>query len=223
MPDMSDDTDLGTDPGLDLAGRRRRQPLVTREKVVAVAYELLVSSGPAGLSMRKLATALHVSLPTVYTAIRSREFLVQLLQNRMFEEIAGRLAAADAATPDGDRLRLMTDAFLDWAQEHRELADFLLSEKFSVEVGERLTKPDRDSGEGVAYLVGLCRELVSNGALPAVDPMLGVAFAFAQIRAMLSLMRESALSPVPESTWRAVTVGTLVAGLHGLAGLPVPA
>ncbi len=217
MPDMRDDTELATALEVDQAGRRRRQPLVTREKVVGVAYDLLVQSGPAGLSMRKLATALHVSLPTVYTAIRSREFLVQLLQNRIFEEIAAALAAADLATPDGDRLRVMTDAFLDWAQEQRQLADFLLSENFSVEVGERLTKPDRDSGEGVAYLVGLCRELVGNGALPAVDPMLGVAFAFAQTRAMLSLMRETALSPVEDTTWRAVTVATLVAGLRGLA------
>ena len=35
--------------------KRRRPPLVTREQVVDVAYGLVVSDGPDGLSMRKLA------------------------------------------------------------------------------------------------------------------------------------------------------------------------
>jgi AcrR family transcriptional regulator len=65
------DTDGATFAGV------RRLPLVSREQVVAQAIELLVAEGTVGLSMRKLASALHVSLPTVYAAVESRNRLVQ--------------------------------------------------------------------------------------------------------------------------------------------------
>ncbi len=202
---------------VDQSARRRRPPLVTREKVVEVAYGLIVEDGPDGLSMRKLAGALHVSLPTVYTAIRSREFLVQQLQNRLFEDIAAVLAAADTATSDGDRLTVMAGTFLDWAAANPKLAEFLLSEKFSAEVAERVTRSDQHSSESVAYVIGLCRDLAQQGQLPKVNPLVGVAFAFAQTRALLSLMRESAFSSVKPDTWLGVARSTVVSGLEALA------
>jgi AcrR family transcriptional regulator len=202
---------------VDHATRRRRPPLVTREKVVEVAYGLVIEDGPEGLSMRKLAAALHVSLPTVYTAIRSREFLVQQLQNRLFEDIAATLAAADTATTEGDRLTVMAGTFLEWAAANPKLAEFLLSEEFSAEVAERVTRPDQHASEGVAYVIGLCRELAQQGQLPRVSPLVGVAFAFAQTRALLSLMRESAFSSVRSETWLRVARSTVVCGLEALA------
>jgi AcrR family transcriptional regulator len=202
---------------VDHATRRRRPPLVTREKVVEVAYGLVVDDGPDGLSMRKLAAALHVSLPTVYTAIRSREFLVQQLQNRLFEDIAAVLAAADTATTHGDRLTVMAGTFLDWAAANPQLAEFLLSEEFSAEVAERVTQPGQHASEGVAYVIGLCRELAQQGQLPKVNPLVGVAFAFAQTRALLSLMRDSAFASVRADTWLGVARSTVVCGLEALA------
>lgn len=201
--------------------KRRRPPLVTREQVVDVAYGLVVSDGPDGLSMRKLAGALHVSLPTVYTAIRSREFLVSQLQNRLFADIAAKLAADDlAAAPTGEdssaRLGALTGAFLDWAQANQQLADFLLSEQFSTEVAQRVTHPDRDSAEGVSYMVGLFREMARTGQLPQLDPVTAITFAVAQIRAVLTLMREPALSSVPLATWHDLASATMLKGLQTL-------
>lgn len=201
--------------------KRRRPPLVTREQVVEVAYGLVVTDGPEGLSMRKLAGALHVSLPTVYTAIRSREFLVGQLQNRLLEDIAATLSADDVAAEPaaGDaahRLEVLTGAFLDWARGNPQLAEFLLSEQFSTEVAQRVTHPDRNSSEGVSYMVGLFRELARGGQLPNVDPIIGVTFAVAQIRAVLSMMREPALSHVPATRWHALASATLREGLQTL-------
>lgn len=203
--------------------KRRRPPLVTREQVVDVAYGLVVSDGPDGLSMRKLAGALHVSLPTVYTAIRSREFLVSQLQNRLFADIAAKLAADDlAAGPSGTggdpsaRLGALTGAFLDWARANPQLADFLLSEEFSTEVAQRVTHPDRDSAEGVSYMVGLFREMARTGQLPKIDPITAITFAVAQIRAVLTLMREPALSSVSLQAWHELASSTLLTGLQTL-------
>lgn len=204
--------------------KRRRPPLVTREQVVDVAYGLVISDGPDGLSMRKLAGALHVSLPTVYTAIRSREFLVAQLQNRLVADIAAKLAADDlaagppapSASDSAARLGALTGAFLDWARANQQLAEFLLSEEFSTEVAQRVTHPDRDSSEGVSYMVGLFREMGRNGALPKVDPVTAVIFAVAQIRAVLTLMREPALAEVPLQQWHDLASATLLTGLQTL-------
>lgn len=202
--------------------KRRRPPLVTREQVVEVAYGLVVRDGPDGLSMRKLAGALHVSLPTVYTAIISREFLVRQLQNRLLEDIAAGLARVDAQLPTddverSDRLGVMISTFLEWAGENPKLADFLLSEEFSAEVAQRVSRPNRSSPESVAYIVGLCRELAAQGELPIVDPITGVAFTVAQLRTVLSLIREPALARFPDSRWQELARTTVVDGLRCLA------
>ena len=75
--------------------------------------------------MRRLAGALHVSLPTVYTAIDSREVLVERLLDRLLDEIATGLAldgdqhrrgpGHGPDTHDGDELRRCGLALLDWA------------------------------------------------------------------------------------------------------------
>jgi AcrR family transcriptional regulator len=56
---------------------------------VSCAVALLDEEGTSGLSMRKLAGALGVSLPTVYAAVASRKQLVQdILRLTVAEEVA---------------------------------------------------------------------------------------------------------------------------------------
>jgi AcrR family transcriptional regulator len=58
-----------------------RPRLLDHEDVVGVALDLLEAHGYHGLSMRRLAGELLVSLPTVYTAIGSRaRLLVDVIQ-----------------------------------------------------------------------------------------------------------------------------------------------
>lgn len=209
---------------VDLPARRRRPPLVTREKVVEVAYGLVVAEGPDGLSMRKLAAALHVSLPTVYTAIRSREFLVQQLQIQLFDDIAAVLAAADLSAADerpggDDRLTTMANTLLTWASENPRMAEFLLSEEFSSEVAQRVAGAGagQRADDSLSYVVGMCRDLASKGELPHVDPLVGIGFTVAQIRAVLSLQREPTFESVPSTVWLDVARATVVSGLRALA------
>ncbi|MEA3217561.1 MAG: hypothetical protein QOJ19_3717 [Acidimicrobiia bacterium] len=66
---------MALDP--DSGSRPKRPHLTSRPRVVEQAVLLLDDEGADGLSMRKLASALHVSLPTVYAAVDSRNRLVQ--------------------------------------------------------------------------------------------------------------------------------------------------
>jgi len=210
--------------------RRRRQPLVTPAQVVDVAYGLVVSDGPDGLSMRKLAGALHVSLPTVYTAIRSREHLVAQLQTRLVEDLAGRLDHDGALTGPaggGDRVELLAGAFLAWARSNPNLSAFLVAEPFSAEVAARLaragtTEPPASPGAGtpaaLGRLVGLVADLHRAGELPRLDPLVAITFAVVQVQAVLALMREPGLSALDEAGWRRLAAATLRSGLQSLGG-----
>lgn len=73
------------------AGRRRR--VATRDEAIAACVALLEEGGAEALSMRNLAARLHVSLPTVYTLVDSREHLVEEVLARQLGELSA--AAAD--------------------------------------------------------------------------------------------------------------------------------
>jgi AcrR family transcriptional regulator len=76
----------------DSATRPKRPHLTSRPRVVEQAVALLDEEGAEGLSMRKLASALHVSLPTVYAAVESRN---QLVQEVLRVGLGRELSAAD--------------------------------------------------------------------------------------------------------------------------------
>ena len=67
--------DEGEGSGEAPSGPRSGRRWSAGDQPIDAAYQLIAAEGPHGLSMRKLATALHVSLPTVYTAVDSRETL----------------------------------------------------------------------------------------------------------------------------------------------------
>lgn len=67
------------------ASRRRR--VATRDEAIAACVALLEEGGAEALSMRNLAARLHVSLPTVYTLVDSREHLVEEVLARQLEEL----------------------------------------------------------------------------------------------------------------------------------------
>lgn len=80
---------------IDLARETGRRALLTSHaEVVQASITLLEAHGPEGLTMRKLASQLNVSLPTVYAAIGSRERLLR----DILEVMAIRLLADNGLT-----------------------------------------------------------------------------------------------------------------------------
>jgi len=59
---------------------------VTRERIVAVALELLDEAGLDGLALRRLAERLGIRAPTLYWHVRDKRELIDLLAGAILEE-----------------------------------------------------------------------------------------------------------------------------------------
>lgn len=102
---------------IDLALETGRRPLLTSHaEVVQTSIALLEDHGPEGLTMRKLASQLNVSLPTVYAAIGSRERLVR----DILEVMATRFMAENQApNTTNQRPPAVLGNVLRWVAAHR--------------------------------------------------------------------------------------------------------
>jgi AcrR family transcriptional regulator len=109
------------EPDLDLGSRPKRPHLITRPQVVDRAIALLDREGTNGLSMRKLAGALGVSLPTVYAAVASRKQLVQdILRLTVAQEVA---SVGDEVGPGSIDPVVVLGRFVDAATRRSWLPD----------------------------------------------------------------------------------------------------
>ncbi|MFJ6617359.1 TetR/AcrR family transcriptional regulator C-terminal domain-containing protein [Kitasatospora sp. NPDC091335] len=64
--------------------RRREQPTLSREQIVAEAFALLDSDGIEALSMRKLAARLNAGATSLYTHVSNKDELLALVVDQVF-------------------------------------------------------------------------------------------------------------------------------------------
>lgn len=192
--------------------RRRRPPLVTRDQALRVAYELIREEGPDGLSMRKLATGLSVSLPTVYTSIQSKDHLVRDVQRQIIDEIEAAAVTAlqtASASPDGV-LRVLLASVAAWTISHPTLADFLLTTDLADEARQRLASPTR------TRLAVVVSDLRRAGHVPGGNAEALVTFAAGQLRTLVALCRDES-SAQEFGTWTDAIEASLSCGLRRLS------
>ncbi|GAA3649539.1 TetR/AcrR family transcriptional regulator C-terminal domain-containing protein [Nonomuraea antimicrobica] len=67
--------------------RRKEQPALSREQIVAAALELLDTEGIDALSMRRLGTRLNAGATSMYTHVASKEELLELVVDEVYGEI----------------------------------------------------------------------------------------------------------------------------------------
>jgi TetR/AcrR family transcriptional regulator, tetracycline repressor protein len=95
---------------------------VTRERIVAVALELLDEAGLDGLTLRRLADRLGIRAPTLYWHVRDKRELLDLLAGAILEEELAGWREPQPGQPWwewlADRARVMRTALL----AHRDSA-----------------------------------------------------------------------------------------------------
>jgi AcrR family transcriptional regulator len=92
-----------------------------RDRVLRAARDLAESEGWAAVTTRRLAAALGVTQPVLYSAYAGRQAIVDAVALRGFDDVAAALEAADA-TPLA-RMR----SYLDFAAEHPRVYEAMFS------------------------------------------------------------------------------------------------
>ncbi|MFE4514121.1 TetR/AcrR family transcriptional regulator [Kitasatospora sp. NPDC056783] len=85
---MAAKSEDGSAPGMPLPWsrpqRRREQPALSRDQIVAEALALLASDGIEALSMRKLAARLNAGATSLYTHVANKDELLALVVDEVF-------------------------------------------------------------------------------------------------------------------------------------------
>src|ERR1700755_2811951 len=75
---------------------------VTRERIVAVALELLDEAGLDGLTLRRLAERLGIRAPTLYWHVRNKRELLDLLAGAILEAALAAWREPQPGAPGGE-------------------------------------------------------------------------------------------------------------------------
>jgi AcrR family transcriptional regulator len=92
-----------------------------RAAVIEAAGEILARDGAAGLTMRRLATALGCTTTVLYTMFASKQGLIDAMHREGFERLTARMRAIPADAPPAERPRLSGLAYRDNALASPEL------------------------------------------------------------------------------------------------------
>ncbi|MFJ8232739.1 TetR/AcrR family transcriptional regulator C-terminal domain-containing protein [Streptomyces sp. NPDC094448] len=103
--------------------RRREQPALSRDQIVAEALALLDSDGIEALSMRKLGARLKAGATSMYSHVANKEELIELV----VDEVFGEIDVPEPAGPDDWRpaLERLAHSFRDAILRHPWMASVL--------------------------------------------------------------------------------------------------
>jgi AcrR family transcriptional regulator len=121
-------------------GLREENTERRRERILGAARELVAREGMSGWSMRKLASAAHVSVPTLYNLFGSKEDIRQAMCAGFFDELDRDLEEKSLDRPLEQSLAFVTEA-VDHVVDRAALTRPVLLAQEHGRGGERLTTP----------------------------------------------------------------------------------
>ena len=188
-----------------------------RDRVLAVAMDLLAEQGARGLTARALAARAGTSAPAVYELFGDKSGVVRELYFEGFRRLGVQLAALpETADPLADLWELAT-AYRRFVRNNRELAEVMFSRPFTD------FSPGPDDLAATAsvriLIVGRVRRSIEAGRLRGDETDVADVFvallqgmAFAEAAERLGTSTESV-----ERRWR-LAVGTLLNGFGAQRG-----
>jgi AcrR family transcriptional regulator len=181
-------------------------PPVLRAAILRIAGPLFAAHGPDGVSMRRIAQACGVHLPSIYHAFENKQTLYEACceaaQHRGSQAIAAAMEAAGAH--EGDRLDAFARAVCAAFEADLELRAFLLQDEWRqvawiagstplaalfdnvVPIAARVLRlPSAETRHAlrVFAVMSLARGMAANGGMSLPEPAALWAMAFASNRA----------------------------------------
>ena len=121
-------------------GKREENAERRRERILAASLDLIASDGLSGWSMRKLAQAAEVSVPTLYNLFGSKEEIRQAMCASFFTGIDRDIEEKSLDRPIEQALAFVSEA-VDHVVDNETLTRPVLLAQEHGRGGERLTTP----------------------------------------------------------------------------------
>lgn len=107
-------------------GRRSiHTPEELRELIIDATTAIVQKDGLEGLSAREIAKRVGYSPGTLYNVFENLDDLLLIIEARLLDELAVRLAATDTTGPPSERLRRLVGAYFTFTQERPKLWNLL--------------------------------------------------------------------------------------------------
>ena len=134
--------------------RKRLSAEDRRSAILDAALEVFSRRGYHGASIDEIASAAGISKALIYEHFPSKKELHVSLLERHTQEIFMRLAqTADTKEPGEVRLRNGVNAFLEWAETHRDAFRLLFRDTFEPDVADVLERLQNQATGAIAALM----------------------------------------------------------------------
>src|SRR3954447_7745684 len=134
--------------------RKRLSAEDRRAAILDSALEVFSRRGYNGASIDEIATAAGISKALIYEHFPSKKDLHVSLLERHVQDIFTRLAVtADTKDPGEVRLRNGVNAFLEWAETHRDAFRLLFRDTFEPDVAAVLDRLQNQATGAIAALM----------------------------------------------------------------------
>jgi AcrR family transcriptional regulator len=139
-----------------------------RATVLDSAGEILAAEGPAGLTMRRLASALGCTTTVLYTMFASKRGLIDVMYREGFDRLTERMRAIPTGAHPAERLRLSALAYRESALASPELYQLT----FGAAAPEHEPGPEASAAAEAALgaLIEVVQACIDAGLLRDEDP-----------------------------------------------------
>jgi AcrR family transcriptional regulator len=139
-----------------------------RAGVLDTAGGILAREGPAGLTMRRLASAVGCTTTVLYTMFASKQGLIDAMYREGFDRLTARMRAIHIDAPPEERLRLSAIAYRDNALASPQLYQLT----FGAAAPEHTPGPEATAAADAALdaLVEIVQACIDAGVFRAEDP-----------------------------------------------------
>ena len=168
-----------------------------RERISTAAQELFLRDGVAGVSMRKIADEVGVSAAAIYRHFDSKDALLSQIVVTGLQVLEGYLRPALAAETPFERMKQLTERYLDFALEQPEYFNlaFLTPDPKIESLPQEVSRPMWDTFRmSIDQVVGC----MASGEFERDDPLSTAIMIWAEVHGLVTLYRTGRMGPNAE-------------------------
>ena len=185
--------------------------LLSAERIVDAAKEIVRTEGPEGLSVRRLAGRLDVTAPAIYDHLDSKDAVLRAVAASGYDELtAAYSTTADTADTAIERMRERALAYVEFARTNPELFRLMFMfrpDAIAIEADNELSAATDVFESGVDDV----RQAIADGDLVDRDPVQITLTLWAAIHGVATV---SLLAPSVAEAVAGDVIDAMLAGLR---------